>query len=66
MSGLYDLLFKSGDIANLAFSMTKKTQKPDVLEDLKNREDKKARRKELKKLVVYAEIMKPKYEEGLK
>ncbi|MBP5488479.1 MAG: hypothetical protein J6X77_02800 [Bacteroidales bacterium] len=46
--------------------MTKKTQKPDVLEDLKNREDKKARRKELKKLVVYAEIMKPKYEEGLK
>ena len=45
--------------------MTKKKQS-DVLEDLKKKEDKKARRKELKKLVVYEAIMKPKYEEGLK
>lgn len=46
--------------------MTKKAKQPEVLEDLKNKEDKKARRKELKKLVVYAEIMKPKFDEGLK
>ena len=44
--------------------MTKENNK--VLEDLKNKEDKKARKKELKKLVVYEAIMKPKYEDGLK
>lgn len=46
--------------------MTKNKKQSDVLEDLKNKEDKKARKKELKKLVVYEAIMKPKYEEGLK
>lgn len=46
--------------------MTKNNKTPEVLEDLKNKEDKKARRKELKKLVVYEAIMKPKYDEGLK
>lgn len=46
--------------------MSKNTKTPEVLEDLKNKEDKKARKKELKKLVVYEAIMKPKYEEGLK
>lgn len=46
--------------------MTKNDKTPEVLEDLKNKEDKKARKKELKKLVVYEAIMKPKYEEGLK
>lgn len=46
--------------------MTKNNKTPEVLEDLKNKEDKKARKKELKKLVVYETIMKPKYEEGLK
>ncbi len=46
--------------------MIKNKKTPEVLEDLKNKEDKKARKKELKKLVVYEAIMKPKYEEGLK
>ena len=46
--------------------MTKNKKTPEVLEDLKNKEDKKALKKELKKLVVYEAIMKPKYEEGLK
>jgi len=46
--------------------MTKNKKTPEVFEDLKNKEDKKARKKELKKLVVYEAIMKPKYEEGLK
>jgi hypothetical protein len=46
--------------------MTKKAKQSEILEDLKNKEDKKARKKELKKLVVYEAIMKPKYEEGLK
>ena len=36
--------------------MTKNKQHSDVLEDLKNKEDKKARKKELKKLVVYEAI----------
>jgi len=46
--------------------MEKKKKVPEVLSDLAQKEDKKARRKELKKLVVYEAIMKPKYEEGLK
>ena len=46
--------------------MTKKAKQSEILEDLKNKEEKKTRKKELKKLVVYEAIMKPKYEEGLK
>ena len=45
--------------------MEKKKHQPEVLKDLRSK-DKAERRKELKKLVVYEAILKPKFEEGLK